>query len=479
MKLIATWSSILLFIQLALAQPPDTLWTRYLGGAADEYGDAILRTTDGGFVVSGSTNSYTGDLDFYLAKLSADGQLLWERAYGDSVNFEACTALVETADGGFLLGGYILTFTPFHTDAKLIKTDAEGEVVLDRTIGFPDSLLTIFACGERDDGYWIAGKAQIEELSKGFLFFLDHDFEIVAQYYFQQNSLCSFSCGERLADGGYILAGATFASDISPSDVIVVRYSAGGTVLWNRTFGDSGDDLISSVSAVESGGFILGGLTTSFNDENGSFYAIRLSDNGDSLWSRIYGDPNEEDHGHEIISTADGGFLFCGHSHDHHGNEEQISIFKLDQSGNVQWQLLDGTGDTETTESIVETAEHGFAICVTVLSDVESARMFAARYGPTNAFHGPDNLARKINVLQNYPNPFNGNTTIRYEIAAPGPLQIQLFNSTGQLVSVLHDGVQTSGLHELIFDASGLASGTYICRLTSKSTSSIPLILLK
>lgn len=464
--------------QPAFAQPPDTLWTSYIGGEHDEYGDGVIQTNDGGFAISGTTNSFNGVSDFYLAKLSSTGDFLWEYAYGDSALFETCTTIRETADGGLLLAGYVLNFAPFHTDAKLIKTSANGIVIQERTLGFPDSLLSIFAAGEREQGYWIAGKAQIEELNRGFLYFLDNNFEIIEQHYYSRNSLAYFNCGEQLADGGYILAGPTFISDSDPSDVFVVRTTATGDTVWTQTFGGNGDDLISSV-APSIGGFILGGLTTSFEDENGDFYALHLNEGGNLRWSRTFGDPEEEDHGHEIIPTQGGGFLICGHSHDDGGNAEQLSVFKLTQAGDVVWQLLAGSTDNETAESIIETDDHGFAVIATALSEATPARILVSRYAPTNSLFPPIESPRTHSLLENYPNPFNGETTIRFEVIQAGPTQLQLFDLQGRWVSTLTNEFHAAGLHELKFNANNLSSGTYLCRLNSARAQTLPIILLK
>jgi hypothetical protein len=66
---------------------------------------------------------------------------------------------------------------------------------------------------------------------------------------------------------------------------------------------------------------------------------------------------------------------------------------------------------------------------------------------------------------QNYPNPFNPSTLIRYSVAAPGQVSLKVFNVLGQEVASLVNEVQTSGLHEVRFDAAALPNGTYFYRL--------------
>jgi len=73
----------------------------------------------------------------------------------------------------------------------------------------------------------------------------------------------------------------------------------------------------------------------------------------------------------------------------------------------------------------------------------------------------------KFSLAQNYPNPFNPTTSIAYQLVNAGQARLTVYDILGRQVAVLADGVQGAGLHEVRFDASGLASGVYIYRLQS------------
>jgi subtilisin-like proprotein convertase family protein len=66
---------------------------------------------------------------------------------------------------------------------------------------------------------------------------------------------------------------------------------------------------------------------------------------------------------------------------------------------------------------------------------------------------------------QNYPNPFNPQTNIAFDLAAPGAVKLEVFNTLGQSVYVLYEGTLSAGPHMAVFDAAGLPSGVYFYRL--------------
>lgn len=82
-----------------------------------------------------------------------------------------------------------------------------------------------------------------------------------------------------------------------------------------------------------------------------------------------------------------------------------------------------------------------------------------------------ETIPNNFSLEQNFPNPFNPSTQIRYSVEKPAMVTLEVYNMMGQKLATLVNGFKASGTHSITFNASSLASGMYMYRLTSGSTS--------
>ena len=150
---------ILMISATTFAQSPDSLWSRMFGGSGNEKCYSIQQTSDGGYILAGYTDSYgAGYHDFWLVKTDANGDTLWTRTFGGTSDDE-CRSVVQTSDGGYILAGSSRSFNPFY-DGWLVRVDANGDSLWAKVIGGSNDDYAYSVQQTYDGGYVVGGETK-------------------------------------------------------------------------------------------------------------------------------------------------------------------------------------------------------------------------------------------------------------------------------------------------------------------------------
>ena len=112
------------------------VWQKHFGGSLDEEASSVSQTDDGGYIITGYTNSSgSGGKDVYLLRLNANGDMIWERTYGTKSD-EIGTSVIQCMDGGFAISGYSISTSGDFDQEKnkeiyVIKTNIKGDSTTD------------------------------------------------------------------------------------------------------------------------------------------------------------------------------------------------------------------------------------------------------------------------------------------------------------------------------------------------------------
>jgi len=162
------------------------------------------------------------------------------------------------------------------------------------------------------------------------------------------------------ADSGYVIVGHTLSFGTESTDVYLVRTDASGAALWTRTYGGADNDYGWSVRQTADGGYVIAGITFSFGRPDGQVYLIRTDSAGEAEWSRVYGGSGS-DHGCDVASTSDGGFIVVGKFGRATGGDD-VFLVRVDSIGDTLWTRTYGGDSSECGWAVQPTADGGYVV---------------------------------------------------------------------------------------------------------------------
>jgi hypothetical protein len=206
-------------------------WAKIYGGGY-ELVYSVQQTLDGGYILAGGTRSFgAGDWDVFLINTDASGNLKWTKTYGGT-NWELAYSVQQTSDGGYIVAGTTNSFGAGWGDIFLIKTDANGNIQWAKTYGgtYGDKAYSVQQTS--DGGYIVAGYTDSFGAGSGDIFLIKTDANgniIWAKTYGGGKYEEAYSV-QQASDGGYIVAGATYSFSVGSWDIFLIKTDANGNM---------------------------------------------------------------------------------------------------------------------------------------------------------------------------------------------------------------------------------------------------------
>jgi len=294
-----------------------SIFEKTYGGLNSEMGVTIDNTSDGGFIIGGSTESFTTTQETYVIKLDSTGSIQWSKIYASPGNLDRIHGIKQTSDGGYYVSGYIEGGFGF-IDNLTMKIDMNGNIVWAKNSGGV----------EADD----VRKIKIT------------------------------------SSGELLVAGTNASFGVGSKDVQAMKLSSNGNFEWAKTYGTLYEDFNSSCTIASDGNYLLSGAV----DITGSYgiqpTLIKLDTLGNIIWAKYFSG-NNEDWGRDIIESSNGGYLLVGDTKSYgYGGSSDIYIIKTDTSGNVDWARAIGGIGEETVHCVLLTSDLKYVISGTTSS---------------------------------------------------------------------------------------------------------------
>lgn len=540
---IAKTIAFLFFPSLLFSQ--DILWERSYGGKHAEYLYDAIPTPDYGFILAGSsisdkngnkTDINKGDLDYWIWKMDERGTAEWQKSYGGS-QMDILHSVKITADGGFILAGESYSNKGFdkkedskgQSDFWIIKLDAKGNEMWQRTIGGTGQEKLLSVAQTKEGGYILGGSSSSNksipdakgiidpysktEDSRGNLDFwviklskegeMQWDKTLGGKYYDELKSI------EQTSDEGYILGGysnSPVSGDKTESnnglgDYWVVRLNPDGVVLWQRTLGGDKDDNLAVLTQTKDHGFILGGSSNSGATDtktkasrNGTdFWVVKLDEIGNVQWQETY-DYGKYDALTSIVENPDGSYLIGGYAQSEKGtgattqvlskeiskqskNEEGISDYlalKINAEGETIWTQTVGSKGDEIMRKLFETRDGGYILAGTSSGTI--SRDKNSMKGGSDFWivklKDKEKKEKERQSIEAFPNPAvsYSNIVVGYEYKEGF---VTVFDINGRIIQT----IVIEGERTVPVNLSGLSQGVYIIEVkTDVSKESIKVI---
>jgi len=264
----------------------EAIWERRYGGDATDQAFRVEPASGGGFVVLAETDSYgAGRRDLYVLKIDASGELVWTETYGGT-GIEWAKDLIALSDGGFLLIGETDSVGESF-DAYVVKIDEDGAPVWETTLGNDEDNETGVAALEAPNG----------------------DLLVVAGV-----SYPTGYAGNRRASRLY-------------------RLDPGGQELHSTLYRGDVKQWANDAVFAPDGNVVIAGIAEPISSAEAplDFWLAKVhAETGDVIWSQREGSQYQDDYGVSIAATSDGSYLVAGFG-------PGLPMLKVEDTGTVAW----------------------------------------------------------------------------------------------------------------------------------------------
>lgn len=150
----------------------DLEWSKFFGGSFTDTPFGVIETTDNNYIIATSSDSEDfnitnnkGTYDFWILKISSDGNLIWEKSFGGS-EIDEPTGITTTNDGNFIVVGNTrstdkdVTFNNGGADLWMIKISTDGNLIWEKTFGGTSFDIAKSISKTQDNGLIIAGNSR-------------------------------------------------------------------------------------------------------------------------------------------------------------------------------------------------------------------------------------------------------------------------------------------------------------------------------
>lgn len=395
-------------------------WKNCYGGSGPDNAYCVQQAANGGYIVAGYSDSRDGEVsnnhgstDYWVTSIDNSGVIQWENSYGGSI-FDIAYYIALTSDGGYIIAGSSnsndgdVTNNHGSDDCWVVKIDETGAIQWSKSFGGTGIDYANCIQQTNDGGFIIAGFTMSNDgditnnhgAGDAWIIKINSIGTIQWQRCYGGSNEENVKSIQQTTDGGYIFSGSTGSEDGDVSsnhgggDAWVVKINALGAIQWQRCYGGSKSEDAASIQQTVDGGYIVACTTTGSEDGDVTgirgkedAWIVKINDTGNLQWQKCYGG-SSMDFAYSIRQTADNGFIIANTSWSDDGDltgnngYSDFWVLKTDQSGTFQWSENYGGSGRDDANCVLQSSDGSYII----------AGSAGSEDGDVTGNHGPNDF---------------------------------------------------------------------------------------
>jgi hypothetical protein len=297
-------------------------------------------------------------------------KVIWEKTYG-ATDFDDRALFMVPTDDDFLVVGSTKSVTPNTMTGWVIKLNADGNIVWNKTYLFGKETEIRYAVNLQD-GYLLVGNQFTEGADEnGYVVLTDRDGNQLWDTTLGGSKIDKLFTGVAMPDG-FIVAGLSFSAS-NQSEAWAVKLGYDGNVVWNKTYSNYPDSAIRSGVYAENGDCVFTGYCDIQDDGNYDFALYELSADGNVVWNQTYG--GEDSEKAYSMTKANDGYVLVGERQSTDSNTDAWML-KVDTAGIRVWDRRIGGSQADSPAYVAQTDDDGYLMAGFTFSVGQGQRDF-------------------------------------------------------------------------------------------------------
>lgn len=340
-------------------------FSKTFGTAGQDSGNKAMQTSDGGYIMVGTTYGANG-ADILLVKTDKRGNKLWEFSFGGPDN-EYANSVIETPDGEYILAGYIQSASNYREKGLVIKVKNDGTKGWDKTIVGPnpteytDNAFTSMEL--TNGGIILAGRTSSHDgltyqvQMQAWLLKMDFSGKQIWSKGYGKNGYYSYNAVSvvQAPDGGYVTA-----INSNHANSWLLKVDANGNEIKWKEFTKPGvlELAIKNVILNSNGNIVVIGYT---RDSYATTWIAEIDSAGNTLWTETYGEANTHIVTNSIEQTKTG-YVMAGYRSPNDGSGQQGLLIEVNKNGNEKDREVPSVAGVSSFNSIKKTSDNGYIL---------------------------------------------------------------------------------------------------------------------